>query len=349
MIQPRIKEAALYSKADTKIICRTCERNCQLPQGKLGFCKTRKNIDGKLYTLEYGDISSISANPIEKKPLFHFYPGSKALTIGSWSCNFTCPWCQNFDISKSPQSIGRDEYISPERFIQLLKQYKCQGTSISFNEPTLLLEYSLDVFQLAKAEGYYNTFVTNGYMTAQALRLLVEHGLDAMNIDIKGGMETVSKFCNANVDKVWRNAIDAKGLGIWIEITTLIIPGVNDKNEELRNIANRIKHELGSTTPWHVTGYYPAYKFRGELFIPATPITTLEKVRDIGREIGLNYVYLGNIAGHPYENTYCPNCNQLLIERYGFSLTKCKITPDKGCYLCREKIPIIGALPTLNT
>jgi len=345
MTPPRIKPASLYTKTDTKVICLTCQRNCHIPQGELGFCQTRKNIDGKLYTLEYGDISSISANPIEKKPLFHFYPGSKALTVGSWSCNFTCPWCQNYDISKSPQKIGKGRYISPQRFRQLVKQYHCQGTSISFNEPTLLLEYALDVFPLARAEGYYNTFVTNGYMTTEALKLLAEHGLDAMNIDIKGGAETVSRFCTADVDKVWQNAVAAKSLGIWVEITTLVVPGVNDKDDELRNIATRIKIELGSNTPWHVTGYYPAYRFRDELFVPPTPVSTLEKVRDMGREIGLNYVYLGNVPGHPYENTYCPNCNQLLIERYGFSLTQCRITPDKRCYFCREEIPIIGALP----
>jgi len=348
MTQPRIKQASLYLKTDTKIICRTCQRNCQIPQGELGFCQTRKNIDGKLYTLEYGDISTISANPIEKKPFFHFYPGSKALTVGSWSCNFTCPWCQNYDISKSPQSIGKGNYISPEKFIQLVKEYDCQGTSISFNEPTLLLEYALDVFPLAKAEGYYNTFVTNGYMTAEALKLLAEHGLDAMNIDIKGGAETSSRFCSADVDKVWQNAIEAKRLGIWIEITTLVIPGVNDKDDELRNIANRIKIELGSATPWHVTGYYPAYKFRDELFAPPTPITTLEKARNMGKDIGLNYVYLGNVLGSPYENTYCPNCNELLIERYGFSLTKCRIASNKRCYFCGEEIPIIGALPPVS-
>jgi len=175
-------------------------------------------------------------------------------------------------------------------------------------------------------------------MTTKALKLLAKYGLDAMNIDIKGGAETVSQFCNADVDKVWRNAIEAKGLGIWVEITTLVIPGVNDKDDELRSIASRIKNEMGSTTPWHISRYYPSYKFRD---VPPTPISTLEKARDIGREIGLDYVYLGNIPGHPYENTYCPHCNELLIERYGFSITKYKITPDKRCYLCHEKIPII--------
>ncbi|MCK4362218.1 MAG: radical SAM protein, partial [Dehalococcoidia bacterium] len=204
MVEDRVREALLYESLGDKVQCHTCERSCLIPEGETGFCATRRNIGGRLYTLEYGDISSISANPIEKKPFFHFYPGTKALTIGSWSCNFSCPWCQNYDISKSPQNIGQGQYISPAAFIELMRKYHCQGTSVSFNEPTLLLEYSLDIFELAREEGYYNTYVTNGYMTRQALEMLVAHGLDAMNIDIKGEAKVVKRFCAADVDIVWR-------------------------------------------------------------------------------------------------------------------------------------------------
>jgi len=331
----------LHEQVDGKLRCNTCERNCEIPPGKLGFCQTRKNIGGKLYTLEYGDISSLSVNPIEKKPFFHFWPGSRALTAGSWSCNFTCPWCQNHDISKSPQKIGRGKYISPITFIEMVQRCNCQGTSLSFNEPTLLMEYAIDVFDLAKEEGYYNTYVTNGYMTLPALKLLVDHGLDAMNIDVKGEAETVAEFCNADVDKVWRNAIKAKELGVWVEITTLVIPGINDSQECLKGIAQRIKNELGDVTPWHVTAYYPAYKFRDEVYPSPTPVSTLEKAQDIGKEEGLKYVYVGNVPGHPYENTYCPGCGKILIERYGFSLTRYEITPDKRCPTCHQEIALI--------
>ncbi len=350
MVEERIRQALLYENIGDKVQCHTCERLCLIPEGESGFCATRKNIGGRLYTLEYGDISSISANPIEKKPFFHFYPGTKALTIGSWSCNFTCPWCQNYDISKSPQNIGRGQYISPATFVELVGEYHCQGTSVSLNEPTMLFEYSLDIFDLAKDRGYYNTYVTNGYMTGQALEMLVTHGLNAMNIDIKGEAEVVKKFCTADVNIVWRNATLAKERGVWVELTTLVIPGINDAEDGLSRIAQRIKEELGAATPWHVTGYYPAYKFRNELYIPPTPVSTLDKARGIGKAEGLKFVYVGNVPGHRYENTYCPKCNQSLIERYGFSITKYSISPDKHCPYCGEEIPIIvkPEVPSIN-
>lgn len=327
-----------------KVKCLACERHCQIGLDKLGFCQTRKNLEGKLFTLTYGEIASLSINPIEKKPFFHFWPGTECLTVGSWSCNFACLWCQNHDTSKHPEKIGKGRYLSAGDFIKLMRRNRCQGTSISFNEPTLLLEYSLDVFDLAKKEGYYNTYVTNGYMTTEALEILIAKGLDAMNIDIKGDEEAVSRYCKAEVEKVWRNARMAKEKGVWIEITTLVIPGVNDDEECLRGIAKRIRKQLGENIPWHVTGYYPAYKFASELYVPPTSTGNLEKARRIGKEEGLNYVYFGNFPGHPYENTYCPKCNELLIERYEFSVSRYRLSRDKKCPGCGEEIPIIGGV-----
>ncbi|MGB2841527.1 MAG: radical SAM protein [Halobacteriota archaeon] len=211
---------------------------------------------------------------MEKKPFFHFFPGSKALTVGSYGCNFSCPWCQNWDISKSVPNPARSNYVSPERFVQMVKEMGCRGTSISFNEPTLLLEYSLDVFELAKKEGYYNTYVTNGYMSAEALRLLVEHGLDAMNVDLKG--------CD-----------------------------------------------------------YPAYRSQElGLYEGRTPVETLERAWEIGKEEGLNYVYIGNVPGHPYENTYCPRCGARLIKRYGFDVVSYRVTKENECPECGKAIAI---------
>jgi len=332
-------EGLLQEREGDKVRCLTCERRCLLREGALGWCRTRKNIGGTIYTLIYGDVSSLSANPIEKKPLYHFHPGSVALTAGSWSCNFDCPWCQNWDISKSAPPVVYTNYIPPEKFVEKTKRSRCQGTSISFNEPTLSLEWSLDVFRLARKEGLYNTYVTNGYMTPEALQLLIEAGLDAMNVDVKGSAEVVKKYCGADVEKVWRNCKAAREAGVHLEITTLVIPGVNDDEETLRSIAARIRRELGPETPWHTTGYYPAYHFHA----PPTPVSTLERARQIGLEEGLEFVYVGNVLGHPGENTYCPKCGHLLIERFGLSVVKCYLE-DSRCPECGKDIPITGKI-----
>jgi len=340
---PCVREALLYEKLEKgKVRCGTCERLCVIPPGGLGFCRSRLNVDGILYTLTYGDVSSLSANPIEKKPFFHFWPGSFALTVGSWSCNFTCPWCQNWEISKQPPNPGKCNHLSAEGFLRLARAERCRGTSISFNEPTLMLEYSLEVFRLARSKGYYNTYVSNGYMTLEALRRLVEAGLDGINIDVKGGEEAVCKYCGADVEKVWRNAEEAKRLGVHVEITTLVIPGVNGDRETLKAIAGRILDCLGAETPWHVTQYYPAYKsLEADLYQARTPVELVEEARRIGLREGLKYVYVGNIPGHPGENTYCPRCGELLIERWGFTIAKYRLE-DGCCPKCGEAIPITG-------
>jgi pyruvate formate lyase activating enzyme len=334
---PCIKEALLFKKEGERVRCLTCEHQCSLKNDQRGICKTRKNIDGTLYTLIYGDISSISLNPIEKKPFFHFFPNSRALTIGSYSCNFSCPWCQNYDISKREPIPEACNYMSPKDLVDLALKRGANGLSYSFNEPILLLEHSLDAFPLAKEHGLYNNYVTNGYMTEKALELLIKKGLDAMNVDIKGDQRGVRKYCGTDVEKVYRNARMAKKNGVHVEISTLVIPEVNDDVGILREIASRIKKELGEETPWHVTRYYPQYEFT----TPPTPVKTLEKAREIGFEEGLLFVYVGNVAGHPGENTYCPNCKQLLLERYIFDVTKNKLGKNNACPACGTKIALI--------
>jgi pyruvate formate lyase activating enzyme len=286
-------------------------------------------------TLIYGSVSSLAANPIEKKPFYHFFPGTKALTAGSWSCNFGCPWCQNWDISKSPPPAAGD-YVSPERFVDLVERSHCQGTSISFNEPTLSLEWSLDVFDAAKRRGFYNTFVTNGYMTPEALSLLTDSGLDAMNVDVKGDAASVKKFCKmVDAEKVWAVCKLARSRGVHIEITTLVIPTVNDSDATLRDIAARVARDLGRDVPWHVSGYYPAWKF----IAPPTPVPTLERAWQIGKEAGLEFVYLGNLPGHRCDNTYCPACGTLLIRRLGFAVVENTLDAER-CSQCSQ--PIAG-------
>ncbi len=331
-VHPSIRPALLQEQVGRRVRCLTCERRCLLAPGDVGWCRTRQNRDGVLHTLVYGAVSSLSANPIEKKPLYHFYPGTVALTAGTWSCNFDCPWCQNWDISKRPPP-SRPGYTSPEEFVELAERSGCAGTSISFNEPTLALEWSLEVFRLARARGLYNTFVTNGYMTEGALAALVEAGLDAANVDVKGDAGAVRKYCGTDVEVVWRNCRRLREAGVWLEITTLVIPTVNDSEEVWREIARRIAAELGREVPWHVTAYYPAYRFAA----PPTPRRTLERAWEVGREEGLRYVYVGNVPGHPGEHTRCPGCGDLLIERAGLAVRANRLVGGR-CPRCGEAV-----------
>jgi pyruvate formate lyase activating enzyme len=338
-----VKESRLYEKAGAnKVKCNICNRRCVIPPGRLGFCKAMKNIDGRLYSLEYGLASTISVNPVEKKPLFHFWPGSSLLTMGSWSCNFTCPWCQNYEISKvNPlENIDESEIYSPKQFVELAIKKDCRGTSMSFSEPTTFFDFSIDVFRYAKKEDLFSTVITNGYFTSEALDMYLEAGADAFNIDIKGDEEVVRRYCGADEEFVWQNVMDAKKKGSWVELTTLIIPGLNDDEGCLRGIADRIYDEVGPETPWHVSRYFPYYKFSK----PPTPLETLEKAYKIGREAGLKYIYIGNAPGHSSESTFCPSCGELLIGRRGYSIYRYNISEDKTCPKCGEKIPIVGKL-----
>jgi len=318
--------------------CLTCERRCLVEDSGLGWCRTRRNIGGVLHTLIYGAVSSLSANPIEKKPLYHFYPGTVALTVGSWSCNFGCPWCQNWDISKAEPR--QRQFISPEQFVATCERWRCRGTSISFNEPTLSLEWSLDVFRLARRRELYNTLVTNGYMTLQALDRLVAAGLDAMNVDIKGSAEAVARFCKGvDVEVVWRNCQAAVAAGVHLEITTLVIPGVNDDPATLKSIAGRIAAELGPDVPWHVTRYYPAYRFDA----PPTPLAALQLASDVGRDAGLRFVYIGNVPDHAAQHTYCPGCGRVLVRRSGLRIVANHVLQGR-CPSCGQSIPGVGWL-----
>lgn len=229
--------------------------------------------------------------------------------------------------------------MTPERFVELVKRYGCQSTSISFNEPTLSLEWSLDVFKLARGKGFYNTFVTNGYMTLEALRMLHDAGLDALCIDVKGDAEAVRKYCGLDVEVVWRNVHEAKKMGMHVEVVNLVIPGVNDRVDKFRNLARRHLIEAGKETPLHFTAYYPAYKFDA----PPTPVAVLERAHDIAASEGLEFVYIGNVPGHRYENTYCSGCGELLIERFGLELVKVNLRGNR-CPRCGREIPIVGKI-----
>lgn len=340
-INPNFIKKSKYQQKVTNDItqCLTCERKCKITKGKTGFCQTRMNIDGEIFTLVYGCIPALSNNPIEKKPLFHFYPGTYAITVGTYGCNFSCPWCQNHHISHPSSPVldkikNENEYLSPERLIELAIKNHSKGTSISFNEPTLLFEYSLDVFKLAKQKGLYNTYVSNGYMTEEVLRDLVENGLKAINIDIKGNAEMVQKYCGTNVENVWRNAKMVKELGVHIEITTLLIENLNTDQKTIKSIAHRIHQELGEDTPFHITRSFPHYKSYDYGINKPTSIKLLEKSYEIAKQVGLNFVYLGNFINTEYENTVCPKCSNLVIRRSGFGVRKLSLDSKGNCKVC---------------
>ena len=326
-----------FEKFGDKLVnCNLCSHRCSyIAHSKRGICGVRENRNGNLYSLVYGKVVASAVDPIEKKPLFHFLPGSKSYSIATVGCNFHCDNCQNYDISQLPKErnriIGRE--LSPEDIIFAAIENKCESISYTYSEPTIFFEYAYDIARLASKKGLKNVFVTNGYITEDALREINPY-LDAANIDLKSiSDDFYRKNCGARLQPVLDSIRLYKSLRIWIEITTLIIPSLNDSEEEFRKIANFIK-ELGEETPWHITQFHPTYNL---IELPSTPITTLRKARDIGLETGLRYVYEGNVPGETGENTYCPNCNKILIHRFGYQIQEKKLK-NSTCSYCGEKI-----------
>ncbi len=331
------KEAYLYERHERGVVvCCTCQRRCVIPAGKYGWCRTRKNENGTLYSLIYGEVSSLSINPIEKKPVYHFHPGSSWLSLGSLGCNFRCPGCQNWNIAHWQEGHMATSYLSPGKSVGKAREYDCIGISWTFNEPTLWFEYTLDAAKLAKQQGLLTNYVTNGFITPEAFEQLMPY-LDVYRVDIKGFSD--STYQRIGHHKGWKGILsvtqEAKECGIHVEVVTNIIPGVNDDPAELRDIATWIRERLGPDTPWHVTRFYPHHQLRN---LSATPLGKLDEAHHIGKEEGLWYVYLGNVPGHQLENTFCHNCGRLLIERYIFDIVKNRIRNGK-CPQCGKRIP----------
>lgn len=323
------------NEKSTTVQCFTCAHRCTIPEGKRGICGVMENRNGVLYSLVYGKVIALHIDPIEKKPLFHFYPGTSALSLATVGCNFRCLNCQNADISQMPrdQHHIRGEEISPEGIIDAAKKAQCPIISYTYTEPAIYFDYAYDICVLAEKVGIKNTFVTNGYFTEESVRLVapVLHGA---NIDLKSFRdETYRRVCGAKLKPVLDTIQLMKTLGIWIEITTLIIPGINDSESELKEIAQFI-YSLDPGIPWHVTRFYPHYKMMDR---PPTPIETMRHAREIGMEVGLKFVYTGNIPGEQGENTFCPHCKTLLIERWGFQIQKYQIK-ENTCANCGTRI-----------
>ena len=334
------KESYLYKKLEkNKVQCSTCSHRCFISPEKYGICGVRKNIDGKLYALNYGKAISSSIDPIEKKPLFHFLPGTHSLSIATVGCNLRCGNCQNWQISqlvktdKSKLETGQD--LSPSEIVELAVKNKCPSISYTYTEPTIFLEYALDTMKLAKEKGIKNVWVTNGFMSKETLELIRPY-LDAVNVDIKSFDDKFYKnICGAKAGPILENLKWMKKNKIWIEITTLIIPGFSDDKIMLENIAQFIFDQLGSETPWHISAFSGVISYKMQN-VPDTPIETIYKACDIGKKAGLKYIYAGNIPGNPKENTYCPKCNELVIERIGFYIKRSD--KDGKCAKCGESL-----------
>jgi len=334
-----MREALLQEKlADSRVRCHICQWRCNIAPGKAGVCRMYHNHDGVLFNMNYARASSAHVDPIEKKPVFHFHPGSLCFSIGGWGCNFHCLHCQNWEIScpidNEPWRDSRD--IPPEMAIDLTKRTHCEGIAWTYNEPTMWFEYTLDSAKLAKASSLYTVYVTNGYMTPEALDT-IGPWLDVWRVDVKGFSD---KFYQelAKVPR-WRGILEVakRAKEKWhmhIEVITNIIPTMNDDNEQLSGIANWIKNDLGELTPWHVTRFYPQHNL---LDVPATPVATIERAVAIGKKAGLKFIYAGNIPGHSSESTMCYSCGRLVVRRMGYDTEVLGLKGSK-CKFCGAEL-----------
>lgn len=331
------KEARFWeTKNNNKVQCFLCPHNCKIVNDKTGICGVRKNEGGRLFSLIYNSCSSIKEDPIEKKPLYHFYPGSTTLSLGSVGCNFQCDHCQNYSISRaSPDDLLLKE-IPPKMVLNLTKKHGCKGIAWTYNEPTIWHEYTFDSAKLIKESDLYTVYVTNGYINEEPLKEISPY-LDAMNIDIKAFHEDFyKKICKARLEPVLNTCEIAKELNIHIEITYLVITGRNDSSDEIRKFCKWVVDKLGEETPIHFSRFHPDYKMTN---VSATSIDKLLKIYDISKDAGILFPYIGNVPHGNYENTICPKCGNVIIERYGFNANIVGFN-NGGCQKCGTNIPI---------
>lgn len=311
----------LYEKTEGKQAkCHLCAHHCRIKPEDRGICGVRENRDGILYSLVYGKLIAENVDPIEKKPLFHVFPGSKSFSIATFGCNFRCTFCQNHDISQMPRETrniyGRE--TTPEDVVRKAIETESKSISYTYTEPTIYFEFAYDTGRIANEKGLKNVFVTNGFMTEKAIETMAPY-LHAANVDLKAFSDDFyRKHCGARLKPVLDSLIKMKSLGIWVEVTTLLIPTLNDGEDELKQIAGFI-HSLGPETPWHISRFHPQYRMND---LPPTPVASIHRAAEIGKACGLKYVYSGNVPGDDGENTYCSRCKELLIDRYGFYIKR---------------------------
>ena len=336
-------EARLYEKLeDQRVQCNLCAHRCRIAEGKRGICAARENRHGTLYTLVYGRTVSQHVDPVEKKPLCHFYPGTRAYSIATVGCNFHCAWCQNANISQMPRETGLivGERANPDEIVAAAKRSNCRSIAYTYTEPTIFFEYAYDTAKLAREQGIANIYVTNGFMTEAMLETFDPY-LDAATVDLKAFRdETYREYVGARLQPVLDSLKVMKELGIWVEVTTLVIPEINDDEAELRDAARFVAQELGRETPWHISRFYPGYQMR---HVPPTPVATLRRALEVGKEEGLRYIFVGNVPGEA--NTECHACGELLIRRRGYTILANHVAPGQVCPNCGTPVAGVGLAP----
>jgi len=333
-----LKRAVLWdSAADNKVRCKLCAHRCVIADGKPGRCCVRRNIDGVLYSLNYYKVCSANPDPIEKKPLFHFQPGTSSFSVATMGCNFRCEFCQNWQISQAAIEDGGidGQAISAEQIVTAAVRSGCSSIAYTYTEPTIFMELCADCGREGRKHGLSNVFVSNGYMTREAVEFAAEW-LDGINVDLKAFSEDYYKrLCKARLEPVLETIkYIAKETNIWLEITTLLVPGENDSEDELRRLAGFIVSDAGADVPWHISRFHPQYKYLDSV---ATPTSSLELAERTGKEAGLHYVYLGNVPGVKSESTFCYNCGRMLIERFGYRIAANHVK-DSCCPDCGARI-----------
>lgn len=330
-----LKEAFLYKKLpDKKVSCFLCSHHCVISESNFGVCQVRQNKDGTLYTYAYGEVAAANIDPIEKKPIFHILPGSRSYSIAAIGCNFRCGFCQNWQISQKKEAdklAVNQTAMSPQDIVNNALKFKCESISYTYTEPTIFFEYALETARRAKEKGLYNIFVTNGYMTKEALEMIKPY-LDGANVDLKFfSDEQYRKVCGAKLKPVLESIVLMRAMNIWVEVTTLIVPGENDSSDELKAIAEFLS-QTGKEIPWHISRFHPDYTMTD---LEATPLRTLKEAYRIGKDAGLRYVYIGNIWEE--EKTYCHKCGKDLISRLGFEVIKNNLR-DGRCPECNTPL-----------
>lgn len=325
-----LHEAMWYKKLPGgKVQCELCPFRCTLDEGERGICGVRVNIKGTLRSLTYGKPAALNIDPIEKKPLFHFLPGSKALSVATVGCNLSCNFCQNWTLSQSAPEDAPHQNVSPEELVRKAIDTGCQSIAYTYSEPSVWYEYMFDTAVEAHKKGIKNVWVTCGYINEAPLRQLAKY-LDAANVDLKGDAKFYRDYTRSSVAPVKRTLVVLKEMGVWVEVTNLLIPGANDSPEQIREVCRFVKDSLGADTPLHFSRFHPDYKLKDRT---PTPMETLEMAYQIAKDEGLKYVYIGNVPGSTGENTYCPSCHKLVIGRLGYTITNYKLKNGK-CEHC---------------